>query len=169
MKTRLEDLMDLRKGQAAMEFLMTYGWAVLVVMIIIGALVYFGALKPSTALPEKCTFPVSVSCVDHKVEGDRITLMLLNGAGADTVVNGLSASSEALGTGNLGCSCSTPAAGYPIEFIEGMTRQFVLDTPTAEPACDPAGAATACTFRNTKRDKNRYNISVFYSGTINPA
>lgn len=34
------------KGQAAMEFLMTYGWAILVVLACIGALTYFGVLKP---------------------------------------------------------------------------------------------------------------------------
>jgi uncharacterized protein (UPF0333 family) len=30
-----------QRGQAAMEFLMTYGWAILVVLIAIGALAYF--------------------------------------------------------------------------------------------------------------------------------
>jgi len=43
-----------KKGQAAMEFLMTYGWAILVVLIAIGALAYFGVLKPEKFLPEKC-------------------------------------------------------------------------------------------------------------------
>jgi uncharacterized protein (UPF0333 family) len=36
----------MRKGQAAMEFLMTYGWAILVVLAAIGALAYFGVLSP---------------------------------------------------------------------------------------------------------------------------
>ena len=58
-----------KKAQAAMEFLMTYGWAILVVLVVIGALSYFGVLSPSTLLPEKCTFPVSVSCTDHTVVG----------------------------------------------------------------------------------------------------
>ena len=35
-----------KKGQAAIEFLMTWGWAVLVVLIAIGALAYFGVLSP---------------------------------------------------------------------------------------------------------------------------
>ena len=34
-----------KKAQAAMEFLMTYGWAILVVLVTIGALAYFGVLK----------------------------------------------------------------------------------------------------------------------------
>ena len=44
-----------KKGQAAMEFLMTYGWAILVVLIAIGALVYFGVTRPERFMPEKCT------------------------------------------------------------------------------------------------------------------
>ncbi len=31
----------MKKGQGAMEFLMTYGWAILVVLVAIGALFYF--------------------------------------------------------------------------------------------------------------------------------
>lgn len=34
-----------KKSQAAMEFLMTYGWAILVVLAAIAALAYFGVLK----------------------------------------------------------------------------------------------------------------------------
>ncbi|MBR9705387.1 hypothetical protein GOV12_08285 [Candidatus Pacearchaeota archaeon] len=35
-----------RKGQAAMEFLMTYGWAILAAVIAIGVLAYFGVFSP---------------------------------------------------------------------------------------------------------------------------
>jgi len=41
-----------KKGQAAMEFLMTYGWALLVVLIAIGALAFFGVLNPSRFFAE---------------------------------------------------------------------------------------------------------------------
>lgn len=35
-----------KKGQAAMEFLMTYGWAILTGLIAIGVLAYFGVFSP---------------------------------------------------------------------------------------------------------------------------
>ncbi len=42
-----------RKGQAAMEYLMTYGWAMLVIVIVLAFLMYYlGSLKP----PETCSF-----------------------------------------------------------------------------------------------------------------
>lgn len=36
----------MKRGQAAMEWLETYGWAILVVLAAIGALAYFGVLTP---------------------------------------------------------------------------------------------------------------------------
>lgn len=35
-----------KRGQAAMEFLMTYGWAILAAVIAIGVLAYFGVFTP---------------------------------------------------------------------------------------------------------------------------
>lgn len=42
--------MKSKKSQAAMEFLMTYGWAILVALIVISALAYFGVLNPERFL-----------------------------------------------------------------------------------------------------------------------
>lgn len=39
--------MMIKKGQLAMEFLMTYGWAILASIIAIGVLAYFGVFSPS--------------------------------------------------------------------------------------------------------------------------
>ena len=145
-----------KKGQAAMEFLMTYGWAILVVLVVIGALSYFGVLSPSTLLPEKCTFPVSVSCSDHQVTASTVVFVLQNGAGRDMRINRISASSEALGgagAANLGCACNTPALGYPVTLRNGASATFTLDT---------AGCVGYCTFRDTGRDKNRYNVTAVY-------
>lgn len=38
--------MQNKRGQAAMEFLMTYGWAILAAIIAIGVLAYFGVFSP---------------------------------------------------------------------------------------------------------------------------
>jgi len=62
-----------KKAQAAMEFLMTYGWAILVVLAAIGALAYFGVLSPDRFLPEKCTLPSGIACLDFRyLEGTGI-------------------------------------------------------------------------------------------------
>ena len=53
-----------KKAQAAMEFLMTYGWAILVVLAAIGALAYFGVLSPGNLLPQKCEFSAGLDCTE---------------------------------------------------------------------------------------------------------
>ncbi len=73
----------MKKAQAAMEFLMTYGWAILVVLIAIAALAYFGVLNPGRYLPSSCTLGAGLSCNDFKVEANNITLVIANGIGED--------------------------------------------------------------------------------------
>ncbi len=51
-----------KKGQAALEFLTTYGWAFLVILVMIGALSYFGVLNPDAYIPEACNFGSVLSC-----------------------------------------------------------------------------------------------------------
>ena len=71
----------IKKGQAAMEFLMTYGWAILVVLIAIGALAYFGVLSPERFLPEKCVITTGsgLFCDDYNAaSGLGVTVRLRN-------------------------------------------------------------------------------------------
>lgn len=56
-----------KKGQAAMEFLMTYGWAILVVLAAIGALAYFGVLSPDKFLADKYVLAGGFSAGAYKV------------------------------------------------------------------------------------------------------
>lgn len=44
---------DKKPLSAFMEFLLTYGWAILVVLVAIGALVYYGIISPGNLLPKK--------------------------------------------------------------------------------------------------------------------
>jgi hypothetical protein len=75
----------MRKGQAALEFLMTYGWAILVVLAAIAALAYFGVLSPDRFLPSKCTIQGGFSCVEYKFDGasQELKFNVQNNIGAD--------------------------------------------------------------------------------------
>ena len=70
-----------KKGQAAMEFLMTYGWAILAAVIAIGVLAYFGVFSPGkyTTGTAVVTPPFYVNAWNAKPAG--ITLELKNNGG----------------------------------------------------------------------------------------
>ncbi len=74
-----------KKAQGALEFLMTYGWAFLVILIMIGALAYFGVLNPTKFLPERCTFSSQFLCKDYIISTDgtiaNVTVKLQNNVG----------------------------------------------------------------------------------------
>ncbi|MBI2208838.1 hypothetical protein HYU50_05065 [Candidatus Woesearchaeota archaeon] len=91
-----------RKSQAALEFLMTYGWAILVVLVAIGALAYFGVLSPDKFLPSKCTLPAGIACMDHRASGgtNQLSVTLRNGMGFDTTSVGIYATGCTASTGN---------------------------------------------------------------------
>jgi len=76
-----------KESQAALEFLMTYGWAILVVLIFIAALGYFGVLSPDKFLPSKCILPVGITCLDYKVESYRAVIVLQNSFGEVATIN----------------------------------------------------------------------------------
>jgi hypothetical protein len=73
------------RGQAAIEFLVTYGWAIMAAMLVIGALTYFGITNPATSLPDKCIFSNAFECKDFKINGTStgttVQLQLINTAG----------------------------------------------------------------------------------------
>ncbi len=78
------------KAQAAMEFLMTYGWAILVVLAAIAVLAYFGVLSPDMFFPQRCYLPSGITCLDHEVGSSRITLVLRNNFGSQIIINRIS-------------------------------------------------------------------------------
>jgi hypothetical protein len=71
------------KGQAAMEFLMTYGWAILIVLAAMGALSYFGVLTPDKFLTDKCLISNGFNCPQFKISPVQIQFEIKNTQGVD--------------------------------------------------------------------------------------
>lgn len=57
----------MKRAQASLEFLTTYGWAFMVIMVMIGALSYYGITNPTMFIPERCAFSTEISCEDFQV------------------------------------------------------------------------------------------------------
>ncbi len=78
-----------KKGQAAMEFLMTYGWAILAAIVVIGILGYYyfssDIMKPKAAI---VTAPFYLNAQNAKTGG--VTLELKNNGGETMAINNVS-------------------------------------------------------------------------------
>ncbi len=64
------------KGQAAIEYLMTYGWAMLVLVIIAGLIYSSGIFSPGYLLSEQCDLGPKIPC-SHFVGRDGTNLQVI--------------------------------------------------------------------------------------------
>ncbi len=81
----------MRKAQAAMEFLLSYGWAILIVIIAISSLAYFGVLNFDYFKPSMCVLPNGLSCLDYTYEDGKFTFSFKNNKGSQIIVDQISA------------------------------------------------------------------------------
>jgi uncharacterized protein (UPF0333 family) len=76
-----------KKGQAALEFLTTYAWAFVVILIVIGALSYFGITNPSRLLPDRCTPDAEFACDNFLINTQKNTVLLTLRYSGSNVIN----------------------------------------------------------------------------------
>jgi len=50
------------RGQASLEYVMTYGWAILALVIVLAALFATGVFSPSYLVSEECSFGNNLKC-----------------------------------------------------------------------------------------------------------
>ena len=71
-----------KKGQAAMEFLMTYGWAILAAIIAIGVLAYFGVFSPGTFISNSITMNAPFGATQElSINTTNLVFVMRNGGG----------------------------------------------------------------------------------------
>ncbi|TAL55535.1 MAG: hypothetical protein EPN86_03275 [Nanoarchaeota archaeon] len=140
------------KGQAAMEFLMTYGWAILAVLLVIAVLTYFGVPNAENLVPDRCSMTPPFTCADFKVsDPGTVAFSIANNGGGDVQIFGVNVS----GTGILGfCTTTTTPSSYPVTLARGGEQLFVV---------------TPCTFAASVSKKNKYTMLLTYSnsGSVN--
>jgi len=87
------------RAQAAMEFLMTYGWAVLIMLVVIAVLFYLGVFGQSTQVPKSCTFPAGFTCAEFFMdETGMLQLDLGQATGKQITVTGIGCSAASTPT-----------------------------------------------------------------------
>jgi len=107
-----------KRGQAAMEFLMTYGWAILAAVIVIGVLASFGVFSPSTYVPNRCILSAPLGCNAGTVNTTAIQLEIRNGGGEQYSVTGITVS---------GCTATGIVPALPDTLGDGELKVYTLD------------------------------------------
>ena len=112
-----------KRSQAALEFLMTYGWAILVVLVAVGALAYFGVLSPDKFLPAKCTLQSGIACIDHKATATSLVLRVQNSLGYDITVDAVKAL-QCTALGSQGALANGAAATYTLVCVNSGSSKY---------------------------------------------
>ncbi len=123
-----------KKSQAALEFLTTYAWAFLVILIMIGTLAYFGILRPSKVLPDRCNFGAEISCLDYRIAKPGINtfdLRLKNNVGEPIILQTINLSSHSATA--YSCTLSSPST-LPYTWNSDTVTDFSFTN------CNPAAA-----------------------------
>ena len=83
------------KAQSALEYMTTYGWAIMITLLAIAVLFYLGVINPKIVLPSTCVFPADLSCVGFALDaGGNLTLDLSQATGHPIEVTRLRCTQE---------------------------------------------------------------------------
>ncbi|MEM3201890.1 MAG: hypothetical protein QW774_03060 [Candidatus Micrarchaeaceae archaeon] len=63
--------------QSAMEYLMTYGWAILIIAVVLGAIFALGLFSPSTFAGTECLFPAGFGCTNIQLSSSGVVTITI--------------------------------------------------------------------------------------------
>ena len=109
------------KAQSAMEYLMTYGWAILIVIIVAAALYALGVFNPSTLTGQRSTgFPNLGAPSEWQYSATTFNIIMRNNLGQSVSLSG----------GNHTVTCGTAGAAVNLtdtgsgDWAAGAARTF---------------------------------------------
>lgn len=124
----------MQKSQAALEFLTTYAWAFIVIVISISALYYFGIFDFDKYLPQKCLFPEQFKCLDFTLKPSSLMFRLVNNIGEDICVKSVEATNDAnpplACTFNSALQTQGSCSAGEFEWLHSAEKDFEFTTCT---------------------------------------
>jgi len=123
------------KAQSAMEYLMTYGWAILIIAVVLGALFSLGVFNSSSLIGTSCVALSGYYCANPVLTGNTLTLTV----GQATGTSYSSATAYIVPSGG---TFSTADPSYSISggLNSGQTASITVSLPSlgASPALGTA-------------------------------
>ena len=99
----------MRKGQTALEYLITYGWAILVILVVLAVLWYYGIFNPSGYAGEQVKEGTAFQVLAYQLHKDRLDLALGNKLGVNLNVTDIVLTGDAVGTNSTDLGVSVNA------------------------------------------------------------
>lgn len=122
----------MKKGQAALEYLMTYGWAILIIIVVVAALYAMGVFTVSPGVPCSPCFSY-FAYVDHS----GTSLVVINGARETSSINAtadgsaLTPSATSASPGDTITFTGTIADGASVVITYTVTASGIVHTDSA--------------------------------------
>ena len=112
------------KGQTALEYLITYGWAILVILVVLAVLWYYGIFNPARWAGESVTEGSAFKIVDKNLQVGTLKLTLGNKAGTTVAINSINVSGDVYNT-------ALYTTGLPETVVAGANIVGTYEIPVA--------------------------------------
>ncbi len=115
-----------RKAQSAMEYLMTYGWAILIIAVVLGALFSLGIFSSGALLGTSCIALSGYLCSSPTLHTGTLTAIIGQATGSSWTSTyllftayGAATPATAMFAGTNGMSVGTLSSGQTVTFTTG--------------------------------------------------
>jgi hypothetical protein len=129
-----------KRGQAAMEYLITYGWMMMVIAIVLGTLLYIGVFNTQKRTPNLCQFQMGFICTSFLAtdqDTGALTMGLTNGLPHEIHLCDI-VCDDTLSSPPIMSECATSGAVAILRTGEGQVVNF----PDSTPCIDGGGYKT---------------------------
>ena len=147
----------MKKSQVAMEFLMTYGWAILIILIVIAVIISTGVFNPK--IPNTCTSVSPITCYDVKMDTNgNIFFTLTSSDTQSALINQVTLNNPVVSPG----TCTPQPNNVQNDIIQSFNCDL-LGTGTLQQGIrfDAAASITYILLGGT----NSHDITIKFSGT----
>lgn len=155
----------MKKGQAAIEFLTTYGLSFMILIVVIGGLAYFGVFDRNNFVPSSCSIQGTLGCPIYALESSStnfaLNIELVNAGGERITIENISIKDKDYdeycfsNTANDNVGAPIDANYRILTSSQGKTFSF-----------EYVDGAAGCTFLNSFSDtlkKRNYDIRIYYT------
>jgi len=113
------------KAQSAMEYLMTYGWAILIIAVVLGALFSLGVFSGASLLGTTCIASSGYLCTGLVLHGGTLSFTFGQSTGVNWVAANVFLLSGSAAPSSVPSNCVDPIGGL----ASGQTTTVTLTTP----------------------------------------